>query len=341
MIRLDNLEDALNYIEGLHLGRVAPNTKMEFGGELATIRIVIEGPEFKGTVTGELSRGLAQYQDEVYRAAKFAFLGREGRVQLTPEQRKSFELVFQVNNGCSELVAQIKPIADALAEGISNMDPVTLAITVVSVVLVLTTGYAAIQIVKSLQETRQKGIESQGVTAQSDAMARVAEAAVASQARLAATLQGESRRIPVVRRFEDAQEDGVKDVLRSVPTATSVEVAGVGFDADDIKEIRRRSPRSRAEWFVVSDAFRVFGDTNYTPVRLTLSGASLPGEFYADFPDELDAIQANLIWEAIRTKGTVNLEVAAAVIREKVKSAFITDVIIPENDVVEQARKAA
>lgn len=327
MVRLESVAQAVAYLEGLRTGQDL-STEVSFGGELAAIRIDIEGPEFHGSITGELSRGLASYQDQIYRAAKFALYGRDGRFQLTAEQRKAFELVFEVREGSSDLLGAIEPIVDGLKAGIVNMDPQTLAYVIVAVVLILVAGSVATKIFESLQATKQKKIEAETTEAQLTAVTDMAQQAIAESRRVVEVLAHAPGPIP--HRFELAQSEGIKEVLKSVPTATQVDVAGVKFDSDDIKELRRRSPRAKAEYAVVREEFRVFADTVHTPVRLTLSGASLPGEFTADFPDDLESAQANLLWQAIREKGTAVLEVSATIVRDKVKSAVITDVVIPE-----------
>ncbi|MEJ1938190.1 hypothetical protein WDZ92_48980, partial [Nostoc sp. NIES-2111] len=171
-------------------------------------------------------------------------------------------------------------------------------------------------------------IESDTAAAQLDAMTAMAGPAIESNRMVAEALARAPGPVPL--RFEQAQSEGLKEILKSVPSATEVNVAGVKFDSDDIKELRRRSPRARAEYVVVREEFRVYADTLYTPIRLTLSGPTLPSEFSADFPDDLEPAQANLLWEAIREKGTAELEVSATIVRDKVKSAVITDVVIPE-----------
>lgn len=336
MVRLESVSAAVSYLAAL---RTDPATDLDFvfSGDLENIRIVIDGPEFHHSITGELSRGLSAYQDEIYKAAKFALYGREGRFQLTQEQRKAFELVLEVREGSTDLFAPIQAIADALAGGITNLDPTMLAIVIVSVVLILTTAYVATKIYDGIQETKQKKDASDAQSRQMEAVTALASNAVAQQTSLVAALGGSSEGKSVANRFELAQSNGLKEVIKSVPSATEVQVQGVSFDADDIKELRRRSPRAKSEYAEVLGSFRVFADTNIHPVRLTLSGSELPGEFNVDFPEDITSDQIELLWKAIREKITIDLEVGVTIIREKVKSGVILEVILPNVDGVASA----
>lgn len=326
MVVLKNIAEARALLEGLKVASTDVDLDLRFEGDLEYIRIHIAGDDFHGSITGELSRGLASYQDEIYRAAKFAIYGKEGRIQLTVEQRAAFELVIEVREGSSGLMAPVNKIAEGLAAGLANMDPTTLAIVTVTVVLILVGGRVASKVWDGIQETKQKKDALDAAQLQAETSAKHAEKVAEEMTIMAATLvKGHGGK--VLRRFEDAQSEGVKNIVRSVPSATAVDFAGVTFSAEDIKELRRRSPRASAEHAEVLGAFKVYADTNRSPIRLTLAGDDLPGEFTVDFPDGLEEWQSELIWSAIRNKGMIGLLVVARIIKGEVKGAVILDVL--------------
>ena len=326
MIVLSSVVEAVEYLELLQSAPPTIDFDIRFAGELEAIRIDIDGPAFHHSITGELSRGLAAYQDEIYKAAKFAIYGREGRIQLTAEQRAAFELVFEVREGSTDLIAPVQTLVEGLAAGLSTMEPTMLAIVIIVVVVVLVGGYVAVNVLEGIQETKQKKDTLDAEVKRGETTSVLVQRVTAEQTAIAAVLVG-SKGERVVQRFENAQTEGVKQVLRSVPTATEVTFGDIAFDSDDIKELRRRSPRAKSEYVEVIGNFRVFADTNITPTRLTLSGADLPGEFNVDFPEDLDAQQTEWLWVAIRGKSVLPLEVGATIIREKVKSGVILDVL--------------
>ena len=329
MVRLESVEQARDYLVSLYALPAQADLDVTFGGDLEFIRIVVSGPEFKHSITGELSRGLAAYQDEIYKAAKFALYGREGRFQLSQEQRKSFELVIEVRDGSTDLMAPVTEIAKGLALGIANLEPAMLTGAIIVIVLILTTSYVGLKIMETIHETKQKKDALDATGTQITAFQQLAQHALTEQAAVTRIMANVHDQAPMVQKFEQAQTEGLKEVLKSVPSATEVVIDGVSFDSDDIRELRRRSPRAKSEYLVFADTFRVFVDTSNSPARLTMSGNLMPGEFSADFPDDVSEIQVDALWHAIREKSTIGLEVGATIIREKIRSAVILDVSVP------------
>lgn len=329
MVTLRTIEDALAHVVLLQESPQTADTALKFEGDLEFIRFVFEGPGFKHAVPGDLAKGLSIYQDEIYRAAKAALYGMDGRFQLSSEQRKAFELVFQVNDGCTELLAHVGKLVEALAQGITGMDPTTLAIVVVLVVLVLVGGYVALKIHENVQTTKQKQIEEDGRNSAIEQVVDMGKSMAQAQVE-ALRAQVQQNRFAVVRRFEDAQETGVKEILKSVPQATEVEVNGVAFDQDDIKEIRRRAKRSKSEYDETVASCMVYADTYQQPIRLTLSSPEFANEVKADWPDDVDEGKTAMLWHAIKTKERIFLAVGITIINGKLKSAVILDVVSPD-----------
>ena len=329
MVVLRTTDEALAHLAKLTVSPETAETAIKFEGDLEFIRFVFEGPGFKHAIPGDLAKGIAVYQEELYRAAKSALYGMDGRFQLSNEQRKAFELVFQVNDGCTELLAPIEKLVEALAQGITGMDPTTLAIVVVLVTLILVGGYVGIKIHSNIQTTKQKQIEESGRAELVEQIVDLSKGMAQSQVD-ALHVQMQQSRFSVAKRFEEAQETGVKEMLKSVPQATEVEVNGVTFDADDIKEIRRRAKRSKSEYEETVVSCKVFADTYQHPVRLTLSSPELPSEVKADWPDDVDQGKEAMLWNAVKTKERIFLAVGVTIINGKAKSGVILDVVSPD-----------
>lgn len=329
MVTLHSIEEALAHLNALTSMPLSTDTELKFAGDLEFVRFVFEGPGFKHAVPGDLAKGLATYQDEIYRAAKTALYGTDGRFQLTQEQHKAFELVFQVNDGCTELLAPIGTLMEALAKGVAGMDPTTLAIVLVLVALILVGGYVATKIHENAQTTKQKKIEEDGRIALAGQVVDMGKSMAQTQAEVLQTHLHQSR-FSVARRFESAQETGVKEILKSVPQATEVEVNGVPFDSDDIREIRRRAKRSRSEYEESVVSCKVYADTNQHPIRLTLSSPELGSDVKADWPDDVDKGKDDMLWHAIKTKERVFLAVGVTILNGKPKGGVVLDVVSPD-----------
>lgn len=329
MVILNSVDEAIEHLDWLVSAPNDADTDIQFGGELKFIQFVFEGPGFKHAVTGDLAKGISVYQDNIYRAAKFALYGTNGRFQLSAEEKKSFELVFQVNDGCTQLLAPIEKIAEALAKGVEGMDSTTLAIVIVLVVLILVGGYVANKIHDGIQTTKQKQIEEDGRNTLVATVADLGKDAIASAKEPIQELVSQHKH-SIARRFETAQETGVKEILKSVPQATEVEVNGVAFDSDDIREIRRRAKRAKSEHDELLVSCNVYADTNYSPVRLTLTSPELPSDVKADWPDEVDEGKDAMLWNAVRRKERIFLVVGVTIINGKAKGGVILDVVSPD-----------
>ncbi len=329
MITLSTADEAFAHLSKLLTFPNEADTDIHFKGELEAIQFVFEGPGFKHSVPGDLAKGLATYQDAIYRAAKFALYGSDGRFQLSAEERKSFELIFQVNDGCTELLAPIEKIIEALAKGVEGMDSTTLAIVIVLVVLILVGGHVAYKIHEGIQNTKQKKIEEDGRNALAETIAKAGGASLVAQSDIIKVLVSEPK-YSVARQFEAAQDVGVKEVLKSVPQATEVEVNGVPFDSDDIREIKRKAKRAKSEYSEVMLSCNVYADTNYSPTRLTLTSPELPSDVKVDWPDDVDGGKDAMLWHAVKRRERIILMVGVTVINGKAKSGVILDVVSPD-----------
>lgn len=328
MIKLNSVDDALNHLN-LLLSSPSADTEICFGGELEFIRFKFDGKDFHHSVPGDLAKGLATYQEEIYRAAKFALFGADSRAQLTLEQRKMFELNFRVEEGSTDLLAPIEAIATALAAGVSGMSSTTLAVVIISVVLILAAAYVAVKIREGIETTKQRELEEASKVNLVNSVADMGKAMSAShQQTIQAVVQRTEHEI--AKRFESAQETGVKEVLKSVPQAEEVAVNGVKFDADDIREIRRRAKRSKSEYEEMVVSCSVYVDTYQTPTRLTLLSPELPGEVKADWPDDVDAGKDAMLWDAIKKKERIYLVVGVTIINGRAKGGVVLDVVSPD-----------
>lgn len=330
MITLSTAEEATKYLNSLILNEVEADLDINFAGELEFISITITGKDFHHSITGELARGIADFQDEIYKAAKFAFYGREGRIQLEPDSKQLLEFNFTVNEGSSDLETPTNTVAKGLSSGLSHMESKHLAITIIAAALILTTGFVGYTISNNYsknQETTQ--IEATKSTQQKEETIRQQQI-INGYNELAKTLKSAPPEVKkIIQRVDKATQEGNIKVLRSVPRAEKVSINGYEYDHEFISYLRARAPRSLAESVDVTDKFRVFADTNINPVRLTLSGSVIPGEFYADFPDDIDAETQNLLWEVIKRKGELEMVVRINILRDKLKGGVILDIPTP------------
>lgn len=328
MVVLNSIEDAVAHLARLQYEPGA-DTEITFGGDLASIRMTFEGGDFHHSVPGDLAIGLAYYQEQIYKAARFALFGPASRQQLSMEQRKEFELVFTVEEGSSDLLAPIGVLAAALAAGVIGMTSTTLAVVIIVVVLILAGAYVSVKIREGIETTRQKKIEEDS---KNGLVATVSEMAtsMAAEHRQAIETVINSTQHTIVKQFEAAQESGVKEVLKFVPQAETATVNSVKFSADDIRELRRRNKRAKSSYEELTVSCVVNIDTSYNPSRLTLLSPELPGEVRADFPDDIDSGKEAMLWSSIKSKQRIFLVVGVTIINGQAKGGVILDVVSPD-----------
>lgn len=329
MAKLNSIDDAIAHLNLLLSGAHDADTDLQFGGSLEFIRFKFDGKDFHHSVTGDLAKGIATYQEEIYRAARFALFGADSRTQLSIEQRKAFELNFKVEEGSTDMLAPVTIIAEGLAAGVAGMTSTTLAVVIILVVLILAASFVVIKIREGIDTSNQRRIEEDSKNRLVETVADMAKSMSESNMQ---TVQAalEQSQLSVAKRFADAQEIGVKEVLKSVPQAESATVNGVMFDADDIKEIRRRAKRSKSQYEEAVVSCKVYADTYQSPVRLTISSPELPSEVKADWPDDLDGGKEAMLWHAVKSKERIFLAVGITIINGVAKSGVVLDVVSPD-----------
>lgn len=209
------------------------------------------------------------------------------------------------------------------------MTSTTLAIVIVLVVLILAGSYVATHIKDGIETTKVKKIEEDSKVNLVNAVAGMAKEMTESNRKMVQEVVQQSQ-FAIAKRFEEAQENGVKEVLRTVPQAENVSVNGVDFDSDDIREIRRRAKRSKSEYEEMTISCHVHIDTYQSPFRLTLTSPELPSEVKADFPDDIDAGKDAMLWQAIKKKERIFLMLGVTIINGKAKSGVVLDVVSPD-----------
>lgn len=313
-ICLSSVEDALQFlVEFEQNPEGAP--AVAFAGELATLKIVVDGPRYVGTIPGELARGLWDFQEAIYKAAAFAIYGADDIRKLTSEQRDACELVFKVENGSTDLKAKV---VDLLNNLVNNMSSTHKVIAIVTVALILTSGWGAVKVLESSQETKKEQIK--------------AELKVSEEAERTKQLEIFARAIerPEVRRFESAAEEGTRAVMRGAHDATSVRMGRVKFNGDEIQEANQRAPKVKSSAQVVQEDFRIFGTESKLDgsTKYTLWRVSDSTEFTVNVShDDLDANDLEKLWKAAKDRKAIRLEVNLTINRSQVRAATIVQVL--------------
>ena len=318
---LASLKDVKQFLESLDASAAVPS--FVFGGALARMEISIKGNDFHGTITGELARGIAALQDEVYRAANFVLHGLSNkRMSLTLEQKSEFDLLIDVQECCTLLNVDMNKFGESLGKALSEwmrMNPRLIAFVVISVVLIWVSG----GVVKDLGG---KALDNSRAEAQAKQQIELAKAIADGNIKV---LEVAKKKYPeskdVIDRFSEAQENGTEKLVKAVSGAREVRVGGFCFDETALAEIRKRTPGEPSKKLLIScGEFLVYGDTNVDPIKLTLSSDVLADNIVADFDEKkFSAKQIDAVWNAIRHKKPLKMKVVVNLKGREIKGGVI------------------
>ena len=340
-ITLNTVEEALDFLQSADR---SASDEIRFSGELGTLEIEIEGPLFHGKITGELARGLAELQEELYRAARFSITGKSGRdSRLTNDQKKTLELQIEAREGCTLIKIDAGKFGEGLlkilGDRVTNMTASEMQLLVVAILSVIAVGWIGRTYViehfkhKALKAERDAAVAiAQAQTQQLSTVTAAAttqnSAALDAQVKIVEQLSSIIASDRRVERFADATAAGLTQVALRATDATSVRAGRVDLDEEELAALRRRAPKKASETLHEVGNFRVLmADANGTSFKLLLGGAAIPGEFTVEYdPTEFEPTEDQLIWQALRDKTEVRLEVKAEQLRDKVKGAVIVSI---------------
>ena len=316
MITLNTVEEAIACLVRLQHGEDVG--KVEFAGELASVRIKIDGEKYHATVPGELARGIWLFQKEVYEAAAFALTGQSDIRKLTSEQRSDLELVFKVEEGSSDFWAALGGLFERLGDGFKNMDDAHKTRTLILIALIVAGGYGFGKgadvfrdIRKEQENTRATEIRE---TAQTEQMKVFADAIAQSK---------------VAQKFDHAMTNGVRDIVRSAPDATEIKAGRTVIDAEDIQELNKRASRVTPTADVLDMQFRIFKvDVRDVGIAKYVLAGPGTGEFVATL-NEADFTKVELvkILEAAQKREDIRLAVVVTRRHGEIRSGQIVQVL--------------
>lgn len=305
---------------------------LQFEGELAHLRVAIEGQGFDGEITGEIARALAVYQDAVYTFAKVVIHGDANipYTRLSIEDRRLFELTISVEKGCTLLGIDFKKVMTATASKVREMDNETFKQLMIALALIGAGGFCIFHLgSKALDNTNQ--------ASQRDHVEEVLKNSVDGQNRQLEMLLDRFEALErasggyskaVASSLATAQSVGMTEFAKAAPQAESIKFGEAKLSRDDISTINSRAPRTVSEPLDVTDRFRVKAETTEGPVtKVTFFGEALPAELTADFIEsEFSVEQANAMWAAIRERTPIVVQLRGSFLRGMIKGGVLVDI---------------
>lgn len=339
-VNLSTLQDAVAFLER----QVLPGADNQNGGlqisltgEMRQLEIRIYGPGYHGELHGELARGIAVFQDEIYRATLDALQSAGiDQKRLSSAQKELVELRIEVQDNCTLIKFDMGDFAKGLKEVLIAMPPDVLAWVLVGTVALTIVGWAAIKLGGKVIDRKQAKDQLQ----QQQAILQTAQQAETERAKLnAETMQ---RLVDVVAkregssegqialRFANASENGVREIATRATHATAVQVGNVELNEAALRDLGRRAPRTSPNKIDVTEPFKIVQMNKAgSPHKVVISGRSY-GEFAAEFDEtEIQPEKVEAFYNAFKTGAELPLSVSVLISNEKIKFATVVDVIAP------------
>lgn len=286
---------------------------IDFTGDWSTLMIKVSGENYHATLNGRLVRALSELQTQLNRLYANAAYGKSAKA-LSNEEREEIELVFQVSDGSTNVLADLGTWATSIADtAIDKMTGTEIAVVVVGLALV----WAGSRAIQQHNERKQQETEQEHdsrrheatLKAENERHEKLVGQMAASNETVRMALQERSQ-------FES-------NVLRSTPTAESVEISGRQFSRDEIEEASR-TERQTTELTRRDGVYYVNGIvTKAEGFNVSLEDVH-GAAFRADLTrGKLDEEELEDLWSALRDATPASLKVAARVRDDAIVSATI------------------
>ncbi|ROT45034.1 hypothetical protein [Pusillimonas sp. NJUB218] len=341
-LTISSVEEALELLDKLGEDDFAFTDRdyenLEITGVVATLAIEINGPPFHGTITGGLARGLWHYQKEIYKAAAFAIYNNDNYGKIPRQELKNYTLVFDVDEGCTELIAKILDIGKSLVEKtMDGMTPKEKASLLLKITLAISGAAASVVIATAFSEDyynhkstvlveEQKARQAEATTEENIERIKSEVERDRIQAQLVASLLDKE---PVPSRFNAASAEGIKAIAKYSPEATALKFGNVELGKEQLEELNQRSSREIPDEFNIVGYYRVTSTTEPLPdgtVRVGLSGNGDDFTAYVDLNNEESPItdeQSDALFLAPKTGERLYMNVRIRRASDGIRSAYI------------------
>lgn len=228
MWKIKNAEELLSFIQALKDEKIdLDNVEFSF---LQEVKIKIQGDplRYNGSINYAICKGICEFQNEIWRAYAEIKTGKPHITQLTQEEKEALEITFTVNEGCTEIIAELKDMFIAMRklfkEVTNGMTGTQKTLTCTA--LVLGIGGA---IVGSKWLDNQKDIEITKIQSTENQVKQTSESEVLKQAfktiQNIANENSNPRFKQAIHAIEEHTEKAYSEVVRSVSDAETVTIS--------------------------------------------------------------------------------------------------------------------
>lgn len=300
------------------------NYDLEVDKEMLVVHMKIYGEKFNDSITGQVARGLWEFQQEIYRAVAFTLYGQASIKKLTKDDIEKYNLIFKVNDGCTDIKAYIDSFLNFLSEAMVNMNPIQKITLTVLVVTILTSGY----VTHSLEGQRIDANKEIQLSQNNLELEKAKIDAKTKQMELIAKVKEIQ---PAVGVWNESVKEGVKSVAKSLEENDSMDYGDHNLSKEVIQQLKQKSPRSAPEEETITDKFTLYGfkEISAGQVQFDIRGPS--GEYTVLMDsDTFSQEEMTYLGHIAADRKTAELTIKLLTVRDKVKAAYVADFEKPE-----------
>lgn len=260
--------------------------------------VKVEGDRYNGTLTPKLMAGLIEFQDQMLRAYAEIRYGTPSLAKLGPAEKAELEIVFQITKGSTDGQGPLDEVLNKIISALPMNKMSGGNVTALLIIAVLCfAGYMVFSgwNQSDLEKAKLASAERESRT-QAALVAKLADA-LASQ-----------RLPPEAVAIKDRADEGYRAIVAGAPDATSIDIQGEHFNADELEKIRAQDSAPKRRQERREDVYIEMVRRHRDYLSLTLR---LPGQDYT-FPGRVDLSKfdqqnVNRLFDSLRDSSPIRL----------------------------------
>lgn len=260
--------------------------------------VKIEGDRYEGTLTPKLMIGFVEFHEQVLRAYAEIRYGSPSLAKLTNLEKAELDLIFQISKGSTDGEGPLDDILNKILSALPMNNMTGGQVTAFLIVAVLSFGGYHI-----FSEWNQTDLDKASLAATQ----HTADTNAKIVGKLADVISRNNLPAEAVR-MRDRATEGYRAIVIGAPDASSIDIQGHQYNADELEKIRAQEPTDRSRAERREDVYIEM--IKRTPEYLSLT-LRLPNEEYT-FPGRVelstfDPDKVDDLFDAIRDSKPIRL----------------------------------
>lgn len=241
-IAIESQEDAWEVLQRLMDGKInVDETSINFSqASWVNFHLNYKGSGFNQTLTPSVMAGIVEYQRHLYQVIALLTKGDPKVSRLTDDEKDSFELVFKVSEGSTDLFAKAQEIIDGIGGKVfDNMTSTHKMICVIVVALLFFGHYGFSTYLENNLELKK--IESQ--TDRDKQLTDIIRQLTPGAEEKAKVLEKATQMAPQVEEIRGKANEAYEEIVRSAGSVDSLSVQGVSVGSETITALTQITRR--------------------------------------------------------------------------------------------------